>query len=284
MSLAVKSALEIIIYLYKYKCMAANELNDVKPGNDYTPASPPPMSVYDTPSTSDGKSDSGDIEKDFITFKNKRKFPLASILFVAVALIFTVGMFYAGLNMILNQKENSSQNTEGEVSETATNLFSIRDGNIISNSGTGDIIINKDDYPDTGIGGFSFVNASPDGTKICFGSLSPAPSPSLYWASSDGSNTTKIGESYINCMWHTDNTRILFTDNPVIGERADIWLYDTSNEEFKNLTENLEIEGLTRIYTLTGISSNGKKAECSLSDYNSEENKTVDAGCEIDIP
>jgi hypothetical protein len=186
-----------------------------------------------------------------------------------------------------NQKiENDAQNTSPTVIPTPTfspREIQINNGNItrVTSLGESATLVSKTDYPETGITGFIRVVVSPNNTKLCFESVSPATTPALYISEVDGSGVTKISDNKNSCLWAPSGNEILFVNTPGTNLVVDIYKYNIVTKELTNLTETTQEASQIRQYAI--LSVEGSIAECRYDIVGKTGQKTNEGMCTIDI-
>ena len=159
----------------------------------------------------------------------------------------------------------------------------IENGSVVSKGSTGDttIIINKTDYPDSGIIGFTKVIESPDGSSLCVETWPPAPTPAIYIADIDGGNVRKITESRRNCNWSQDSKKIVYLNYTSDTAGVDIFMYDTVSSIETNLTSSTVSTGF-RYYSVKDVTNDKILCSYTQSSILGGE-QTPASSCEIDM-
>lgn len=159
----------------------------------------------------------------------------------------------------------------------------ILNGSIVDENidGTTKTLIRKEDYPHTGIAGFSQVFVSPDELKICFESRPPSLEPYLYIANIDGSNVIPIKEDRKDCTWSPDSSKIAYTSYGRGTGAVDIFVYDIANALEENLTASTES---VREYKITGFVEDNL-ITCSYIDSTdtSTPSSSISRNCQIEL-
>lgn len=220
------------------------------------------------------------------------KFTLLIGIVIFLAIVFWGGVGYLYFtNTDLRDEIASVQNQnlapEKQPSPTPEPLaqqISIGGGSIVRTRANGDstILIDKSDFPSTGIIGFLQVLVSPDNNYMCFESRSPAPEPALYLAKTDGTNLVEVSPNRVNCIWAKSSQAIFYTDTPVTTQPVNIYMYDLNTKSETNLTESIETDNQTRQFSLVSVSENGE-ITCSFKDYDSSLTEIQSGSCRIDI-
>ncbi|MCS7092782.1 MAG: hypothetical protein NZM26_05560 [Patescibacteria group bacterium] len=222
---------------------------------------------------------------------NKPK--LFIIVAILVTIIFWIGVGYLYItNQNLKEKVTKSQNLNIAPSQSSTpsstpldEQISIAGGNIVRKNENGEItiLVNKSDYPSTGITGFLRVSVSYDNNLMCFESRSPANKPALYIADVNGGNVVEVSANKINCLWAKSSQGIFYTDTPITTNPVDIYMYDIFTKTETNLTQTVKPPSGTRQFALVSISDNGL-ITCTFKDFNNKTQEEVNSGnCTIDI-
>lgn len=221
----------------------------------------------------------------------KSKFPLFIVLLVLVTLVIygAVGYLYVSNKDI---KEPYAEPEVSVISSTPTptpsfdpNQIQIINGSIYNSLPTGEkkLIVNKDDYPQTGITGFSSVQVSLNNQKLCFESWPPSPKPSLFTSDIDGENLIELSKNKKSCYWLTDNSRIVYTGVASNSKPIDIFLYNFLSETEANLTMDLADQNKTRYYEIVGVSEDKTILNCRYDEIDQVTNEDFEANCEIDL-
>ncbi|MBN1168401.1 hypothetical protein JXA63_00770 [Candidatus Woesebacteria bacterium] len=167
-----------------------------------------------------------------------------------------------------------------------TEMITINNGDVVKESSIGDItvLVKKNDYPETGIVGFQKVNQSPDKSKLCFYSLSPADDPAMYISDSDGTNVEKLVSDVSSCYWSSDSSKIAYTNTADATSPVDIYIYDTKTLKSTNLTAQSDAETLFRRYEIESWSENDTKINCNFQVIDTENTDVENTDlCEIDF-
>ncbi|MCX7928862.1 MAG: hypothetical protein N2558_04240 [Patescibacteria group bacterium] len=244
--------------------------------------------------------DSQNIENIFITSTNKsgqNKLEFFIIGFtVLVAIVFWIIVCYLYLNnrnlkenIVKLQNLNNSTISRKQSEKLVTPLseqISIAGGNIVRKNDKGEltILINKNDYPLTGIIGFLQVSVSYDNNLMCFESRSPAKKPALYIANVDGQNAVEVSHEKVNCLWAKSSKAIFYTDTPIFINPVDIYMYDIATKTETNLTKllNSGFNQSIKQYQLISISDDGI-IYCSFKEFNKQGEEINSKNCKIDM-
>ncbi len=203
----------------------------------------------------------------------KSKFGLfVTIGIVLITLIYGV-VFYIYIQNKKIKTGNSALNNSLKNNATITpsptfivENVKVIDGNISyqeGNSGT-KVLVNKNDYPGSGITGFLKLSISPDKANICFESWSPAPKPALYLSKIDGSNVVEVSSNRKNCIWSPDSKNILYINTISGNSASDIYIYNLEKKEEKNLTFTSSDSNGKKRFDIVGLSADGNRLICTF--------------------
>ncbi len=202
-------------------------------------------------------------------------------LFVAIGIIIIVIIYGTVAYLYFQNKKKTGStvtetNTAGTTQITKAPEFNseyvkIIDGSVAYKPGSGEqqVLVNKTDYPGSGITGFLKLALSPDKTKICFESWSPAPKPSLYISEANGTNVKEVSPNRKNCTWAPDSKKILYTNYATGSAGSDIFAYGIDNSEEKNVSYDPNSND-QRNFEIVGLSADGGSLICSFSYINKE--------------
>lgn len=257
--------------------------DDDKKTDGTQPSTPP------TPSTVISTSDSGSGSKFKI---------IVIILIVITVLVYAVVAF-----LFFTKDEDNSPDSLGDSSSSEeltqnisdntptstptppiTEEIKINNGDVVLQNSIGDttVLVKKNDYPSTGIVGFSSVSQSPDKEKLCFYSLSPADDPALYVSETDGTEVTKIQDSVSTCIWSNGSTKLAFADIADPSSPVDVYYYDFATKENKNLTNQAETLTVFRRYEIETWSPDDSKISCNYVEIDTQNTNEESLGnCEI---
>ncbi len=214
-------------------------------------------------------------------------------LFVILGIIF-IALIYGGVAYLYLQNKNlkggnsNAKNTANNpISITPTPAFLLEnvkviDGNISyqdANSGT-KVLVNKTDYPGSGITGFLKLTVSPDKSKICFESWSPAPKPALFISNIDGSNVIEAGSNRKNCIWSPDSKNVLYINAITQNSSTDIYIFNLESKQEKNLTFSSSDSSGKKKFDIIGLSADGNRLICN---YEYVSAKKDGGQCEINL-
>jgi hypothetical protein len=262
------------------------------------PAAQPIPEASELPSTPPGtlptETPVGDSSVSTITPSTPKKLPVFKVV-VAIAIAIAV-LVWAGVIFLFlqNSKMKSDAKNQGVVSDQPASSetdseapltpdqIQISNGSVVRKQSSGDeVLVNKESYKSTGITGFARVAVSPDNKTMCFESWPPAPEPALYYSNIDGSNVKEVSPNRKNCLWLSDNTRLIYEGSTT--NAGDIFIYNTQDSSENNLTlatASAEAKR-SRNYSIVSLSADGSKIICK---YESVELGTEAAGeCEIEI-
>ena len=160
--------------------------------------------------------------------------------------------------------------------------FETENGNIIKIEPSGDvsILISKEDYPATGLIGFTDVVTSPDNQKICFWSLPPALDPTLYFSQTGQASVAALTPKGKACSFSGESDKIAFIEDTPAGKPVDIYVYEISSQKSTNLTNQVE-GSVYRRYQIEGWKDN-QTILCNFEQIDLEDTATEISGrCEI---
>ncbi len=222
---------------------------------------------------------------------NGRGFKIFIILGLVLITIIWGSVFYMYFqNKKLKTKSinNNSNFTYPEVSPTpkfTPSWIKIKNGNVVMEKPDGQttILIDKSNYPSTGITGFLKVIVSPDEKNICFESWSPSPEPALYLADIDGQNVKKVSTNRQNCLWSNDSKYIYYINTAAKTTPINIFEYDIENSKENDLTSNFVPSGQLRRYEIVGFSADKSKLICKYENILGAATTDNIYECEIDL-
>jgi hypothetical protein len=229
---------------------------------------------------------------NIVTIEGRKSGGFLNKLFPLLVLIMLGVWAWVGYIFFQNRQLGSGSKTSGEnaspsVASTSPTpeqilydpeTIRISQGNIVIDSADGGskTLINKSDYKNSGIIGFTKVSVSSDMKLICFESIPPATTPELYIADVEGKNVKKIGNNLRNCTWALDSKTLFYVQYLNGSDRTDIYKYDTASGKSSNLTEFSQTD-TERTYNLLGLSADGSSLVCTYT----ESGKEVVNNCEI---
>ena len=151
--------------------------------------------------------------------------------------------------------------------------------------GESNILIDKNDFPTTGITGFSRVVVSPDESRMCFESLPPAPEPELYVSGTDGVNVFRVAANAANCHFGPLGNRLFYNNLPVGNTQGDIYSYNLNTQQIVNLTADLVESENVKVYRLEGVAHESNKLICTYQEVDPETGSIIlqPEPCEVDI-
>lgn len=158
----------------------------------------------------------------------------------------------------------------------------IIDGNIVfqDRSNQTKILVNKTDYPGSGITGFIKVTISPDKLNMCFETWPPAIEPALYLSTINGSGIIEVNKNRKNCLWTKDGKNILYVNSVKIDSGTNIYRYSLVKKEEEDLTPEKE-ESTDRVnYSILGLSADGENVICN---FEYPDSKKTGGQCEINL-
>ena len=224
--------------------------------------------------------------------ESSSKFPLLMGFLVVLALAvygFVAYLYFGNQKLKGDSKkspDNSLSSAPSPVPVAETFQYLIDNGNIkkSGSKGTEQIVINKEDYPTTGLIGFTNVIATNSKELICFWSLPPALGPALYYSDGAGTTVKLIKEKVKNCAWSNSEDKLAYINDAAEGIPVDIFLYDLEQETEANLTNGATASGIFRRYEATSFSADDTKVLCSYEEINKANPSLETLGnCEIDI-
>ena len=220
--------------------------------------------------------------------------PIYFIVLVVLILLVWGGVGYL---YYTNQqlKQGESQTSQPQVSQDTLSpapspSFNAEDIEIINGSvyqttgGENTPLVNKDDYPGTGIAGFATVTVSPNNSLMCFAALPPALKPALYYSSIDGIGVTQVGTSYKKCTWSNDSSMIAYINDAAADVAVDIYKYELATDVETNLTNVSTTSAVFRRYEIDSWSNDDTKILCNYQEIDpSAPSSEVLGNCEIDV-
>ena len=262
---------------------------------DQAPQSQTPLSAPQTTQPGTGQSTTPPPMMPEVTTPKEKKSPpvLFIVLVVVILLVWGVVAYHYFTNQ--NTKKESDQTSQRAVSQASptpepTPAFNPEDIEIINGSvyqttgGDNAILVNKDDYPGTGIAGFATVSVSADNSLLCFSALPPALKPALYYSSIDGTGVIQVGASYKNCTWSNDNSMIAYINDAAADAAVDIFKYDLGSSEEANLTKVSTTSAVFRRYEINGWSDDDTTISCNYQEIDpSDTSSEVLGNCEINV-
>ncbi len=223
------------------------------------------------------------------------KFPIiiGFLIVLALAVYGFVAYLYFGNQKLKEEIEDKGSSQAQPVAELPTPIptqvpdrFEIENGNInrISSSAETTVVVNKEDYQDTGIIGFTNVNLSPDNDSICFWSLPPALGPALYYADTDGVLVTKVADKAKGCVWSNSSEKLAYVNDSAQGSATDIFVYDLVDELETNLTEVATTSAVYRRYEINTWSADDTAINCNYEEIDpADTSLEVVGNCQIDV-
>lgn len=215
--------------------------------------------------------------------------------FLIIGIILIIAI-WAGVAYIYIQNKNLKDGQSGEqtqapaVQVTPTPSFTpdqikIRGGNVIREELSGEIVVlvNKDEYPSTGITGFLKVAVSPDEQMMCFESWSPAPEPGLYISAIDGGSVVEVSPNRQTCLWALDSKSIYYINKASTTAPVNIFSYDIEQELETDLTSSFVPAGVVRRYEIIGLSADGSEIICRYENIGGAATSETSSECRIDL-
>jgi hypothetical protein len=215
--------------------------------------------------------------------------------FLIIGIILIIAI-WAGVAYIYIQNKNLKDGQSGEQTQapvfqvTPTPSFTpdqikIRGGNVIREELSGEIVVlvNKDEYPSTGITGFLKVAVSPDEQMMCFESWSPAPEPGLYISAIDGGSVVEVSPNRQTCLWAPDSKSIYYINTASTTAPVNIFSYDIEQELETDLTSSFVPAGVVRRYEIIGLSADGSEIICRYENIGGAATSETSSECRIDL-
>jgi hypothetical protein len=215
--------------------------------------------------------------------------------FLIIGIILIIAI-WAGVAYIYIQNKNLKGGQSGEQTQapvfqvTPTPSFTpdqikIRGGNVIREELSGEIVVlvNKDEYPSTGITGFLKVAVSPDEQMMCFESWSPAPEPGLYISAIDGGSVVEVSPNRQTCLWALDSKSIYYINTASTTAPVNIFSYDIEQELETDLTSSFVPAGVVRRYEIIGLSADGSEIICRYENIGGAATSETSSECRIDL-
>lgn len=280
----------------------------VTPPPDATPSPPPPLKVEQVSEVAPTAPDNSSMQPPpespgpppptpkVVTPKTKSSiFPIfiGLLVVVAIAVYGFVAYLYFDNQKLKEEAESQSaadtQTTSQIPTATPTSVpdkFEIDNGDITRVTSAGDktVIVAKDDYEDTGLIGFTNVNASPDNETICFWSLPPALGPALYYSDANGGEVVNIANRSVSCTWSNFGDMIAYINDAPTGTAVDISVYDLLTEETTNLTQASTELTVYRRYEIESWSEDDEMINCNYEEIDTADTSAEVVGnCQIDV-
>lgn len=225
--------------------------------------------------------------------KEKSKVPVFFIILIVIILVVWGAVFYIFFTNQNTEKESfvpSEQISVSSPTPIPTPTFNPDDIEIVNGSvykTTGEIntlLVNKEDYPGTGIAGFASVTVSPDYSQMCFEALPPALEPALYYSTIDGSEIKEVGASYKNCIWSNDSSLLAFVNDAAADSAVDIYKYDLAEGVETNLTTISTTSAVFRRYEIDGWFNDDSTILCNYQEIDPADPSTeVIGNCSIEV-
>lgn len=220
-----------------------------------------------------------------------RGFKIFVTLGILVTLIVwaAVGYIYMQNNKMKKESPDiSNLETMDQITPTPAfdpNQIKIRSGNIVNEKPGGEtvVLVDKKDYPSTGITGFLKLAVSPNNQKICFESWSPAPEPALYISNIDGQNVLEVSPNRQNCLWSNDSNTIYYINIGSNTSPVNIFSYDINEGFEKDMTSESVPAGVVRRFELVGMSADGSSLICRYENLGGAAKSETITECRVDI-
>lgn len=211
-------------------------------------------------------------------------FIITSLVWIGVGYLYLTNKNLKEATLKLQNLNLASKKTSSSTSTSVFEQISIAGGNVVKKNENGEIkiLVNKSDYPSTGIIGFVQVTVSYDENLMCFESRSPAQKPAIYIANINGGEVTEISPDKVNCMWAKSSKGVFYTDTPIMTKPVNIYMYDIEAKVETNLTKSVIAENATRQFELVSVSDNGL-ITCTFKDFNKSQEEVKSGNCTIDI-
>jgi hypothetical protein len=261
--------------------------------SNVNPISTEPLSGQQTQTSTEPPASlppAGSISSPHVTTSSGGKKIGKFAIFIGILIVLTiviyllVGYFYLKNKNLKSQQQTSTAlptntvNPEVQTSPT----YSINNGDIQQESGTTQkIVVSKDNFPDTGITGFSKVTVSPDLNKICFEAWPPSTKPAIYLADSNGENAKEIAPGKKGCFWSPDSKKIAYVDYPSVEGVQNIFVYDLETQGEINTESNISDTSL-KAFKIVSWDENSLVINCSYSNLGAQPS-TTEQPCQINF-
>lgn len=201
-----------------------------------------------------------------------------------------VGYLYLKNKNAKNESSSDYQTQEEIVEATPTPEFTpdqikIKNGSVVRErpGGETNVLVDKKEYPSTGITGFLKVNVSPDEAHLCFESWSPAPDPALYISDVSGQNVVEVSANRQNCLWSNDSKNIYYTNTSTKTSPVNIFSYNLENALETDLTSVSVPSGVVRRFEIVGLSADGSKIICKYENLGGAAATETMSECEVNL-
>lgn len=248
---------------------------DTLPKPEENQAHSQPTTGYGQTSSQNVHFNKPDQQKQSQQQPKSRRFSFSSkTIFISLFIVSIIG---TGAYIYSRKNPRVLDGTEN-IQETPVSV-KIENGNVVVDE---QVVVAKEDYPDTGIAGFMHADSAKDGEHICFESWPPSLNPTLYVANKSGFEITPIGSDFRNCTW-IDGNRLVYEKRPVGINTADIFVYDIDTQTQTNLTEGKAEEGFTRQYKVTSLTEDRKSLECEFDQVSIVNGSKATGKCQINL-
>ncbi len=233
------------------------------------------------------------LPQDLITTTKPKKKYFRFFLLISIIVILTIYAFVFHLYQ-QNQKAKESLRSKTALTNLPTPTISfsadwikIQNGNVVLLQPGKDpvILVDKKDYEQTGITGFSKVSVSPNNKFLCFEALPPVREPAIYISNIDGSNVKLISRNKQNCTFSPDERKIFYV-NLLSSKSIPVNIFEFDILEPDSQEKNLTIisipAGIIRRYEIVGFSSDNQKLICKYEDIN-KTNEEGSGNCQINL-
>lgn len=213
------------------------------------------------------------------------------VLFTIVALLIWAGVGFLYFdNKRLKQVVDTEMNPSPTVTPTinpnkvSQEQIKIVAGNVVRTINTDEnkILINKEEFPLTGLAGFARATVSPDGTKVCAESLSPSAKPGIYFYDLTTAETKEISPIKEKCLWNNESSILIYETTAPDSTAKDIYFYNVTNSEEVNVTMEYSQDGEIRRYSVDRIENNLLSCTIEMFDDVTKQ-KTGEKKCSINI-
>ena len=165
--------------------------------------------------------------------------------------------------------------------------ISIISGNIVRQNESNEniVLVNKNDYPGSGIIGFYDVVISPDETGMCFYTIAPSTSPMMYYSDINANEILEVDSNASDCIWTGDSRVFYYVKKYPNLSFTNILNFTPETATSQGITnQSADDEVSDRTYSLTGLSDDGSRLLCSYR-TKSEDDIGMDENfdCEIDL-
>lgn len=263
------------------------------PAPSITPSPPtpqPPTQTVSQPSKSVVQPPPPPSQEPQVMTPEKKKPNFKIIIGAIIAINVIIWAFVAynyftnkNLSADVKQAESTTLVTQTPTVAPVTYSIEIDNGNIarVSSLGDSEILVDKENYEDTGITGFSFVEVSPDGKSLCFWSMPPSLEPALYYSDISGANVITVASKVTGCVWSNSSTKFAYVDDSSISMPSDIYIYNLAEQLESQMTSSTE-SATYRRYSINSWSVDNTILLCSYEEYSSSTSEAqLEGDCEI---